>query len=199
MQQILQTWNLDRPATDQKWTLPEGRPEVPPSHQQDTTNNIPKNLKTGEKLKWTYGSLTDQKAAQWLQSLCADENNVRPTEEQIKFLRAVIQRCLAESQEEVTDTVPQRAMENYFSWRARSRKNTDFKVATAVFRNYLRLDASARICVSGPPEHPSGLDCRYDLAFLRKHSHQREACQQSHNARARTVRAVPTTSLDGAG
>lgn len=103
VQQILQTWNLDRPATDQTWTLPDSRPEVPPS-QQDTTPNVPKDIKKPENLKWTYGTLTDQKASEWLQSLIEHDKHVKPTEEQINFLRAVVQRCVAEGHEEVTDT-----------------------------------------------------------------------------------------------
>ncbi|CAL1144306.1 unnamed protein product, partial [Cladocopium goreaui] len=105
----INTWFVNTGITDVKLD-----PSQSKAHQ-------PTPLRENEPLSWTYGKLTPESATAWLQRL-AEQGSVavdpaacsaeprsasaeprsacKPTAEQLKFLGAVVDRCLTEAQEE---------------------------------------------------------------------------------------------------
>ena len=79
-----------------------GMPNIKPDHCKSIahahTQSPPEQF-----LTWTYGNLTAEAEA-WLTKLKRADGNCEPTIEQLKFVRAVIQRSLQEAAEECAGT-----------------------------------------------------------------------------------------------
>ena len=111
--EIIEEWKIDSEdcAASLK-PVNTGVPNIKPDHSQSIahahTQSPPEQF-----LTWTYGNLTAEAAEAWLTNLQSSNGNCPPTGEQLKFLRAVIQRCLQEAAEEhagTADTEPLRAI-----------------------------------------------------------------------------------------
>ena len=198
VQQILDTWHLDSLTANQTWTLPLGRPSLPPSTVPDATRSVAPPILGKEQLHWTYGSLTAEKATEWLETLGQKTRDSQPTEEQSQFLRPVIDRCLAESIEETSEP-PQRSE----PWRAifhgvpGAGKSQTLKWLRQFFEGICTWKHQQEFVYLAPQNTQAALIEGMAFAFLCQHSHQSQRGQQGTNARARPVRAIPTTSLDG--
>ena len=113
VQEIIEEWKLDSDeCTAPLKPVNTGVPNIKPDHSQSIahahTQSPPEQF-----LTWTYGNLTAEIAEAWLTNLQSSDGNCQPTGEQLKFLRAVIQRCLQEATEEqagTADTEPLRAI-----------------------------------------------------------------------------------------
>ena len=111
--EIIEEWKIDsEDCTASLKPVNTGVPNIKPDHSQSIahahTQSPPEQF-----LTWTYGNLTAEAAEAWLTNLQSSNGNCPPTAEQLKFLRAVIQRCLQEAAEEhagTADTEPLRAI-----------------------------------------------------------------------------------------
>ncbi|CAK8992422.1 unnamed protein product [Durusdinium trenchii] len=111
--EIIEEWKIDsEDYTASLKPVNTGVPNIKPDHSQSIahahTQSPPEQF-----LTWTYGNLTSEAAEAWLTNLQSSDGHCRPTGEQLKFLRAVIQRCLQEATEEhagTADTEPLRAI-----------------------------------------------------------------------------------------
>ena len=128
VRRIVEEWESN-PQVDtiNTWFVNTGITDIKLDRSQSKTQQ-PTPLRENEPLSWTYGKLTPESATAWLQRL-AEQGSVavdpaacsaeprsasaeqrsasaeprsacKPTAEQLKFLRAVVDRCLTESQEE---------------------------------------------------------------------------------------------------
>ena len=117
--------------TANTWYVNTGITDIKLDRSQSKTQQ-PTPLSETEPLRWTYGKLTPEAATAWLQRLaeqgsvavdaaaCSAEQRsasaepraakaeprsaCKPTAEQLKFLRAVVDRCLTEAQEEQAES-----------------------------------------------------------------------------------------------
>ena len=100
VRQILEQWLPEPPPASQQWLVSPGLDELSPAVVEGTAHRAAQPLHA-DPVQWTYGTLTAQNAAAWLEHL--QQNNTdqpRPNQEQIQFLQAVIDRCLFEQGEE---------------------------------------------------------------------------------------------------
>ena len=132
VRRIVEEWESN-PQVDtiNTWFVNTGITDIKLDHSQSKRQQ-PTPLPENEPLSWTYGKLTPESATAWLQRL-AEQGSVavdpaacsaeprsasaeprsasaeprsacKPTAEQLKFLRAVVDRCLTESQEEQAES-----------------------------------------------------------------------------------------------
>ena len=132
VRRIVEEWESN-PQVDtiNTWFVNTGIPDIKLDRSQSKTQQ-PTPLRENEPLSWTYGKLTPESATAWLKRLaeqgsaavaaaaCSAEprsasaepcsasaeprSACKPTAEQLKFLRAVVDRCLTESQEEQAES-----------------------------------------------------------------------------------------------
>ena len=92
VQQILETWKPVTSTPDQALGAKVGRPEVVLEATPSTTQRR-EPTPNPTAVQWTYGNLNAQTAAAWLERLQDPSNKQRPTNEQLQFLRWVIDAC----------------------------------------------------------------------------------------------------------
>ncbi|CAK9008371.1 unnamed protein product [Durusdinium trenchii] len=111
--EIIEEWKIDsEDCTASLKPVNTGVPNIKPDHSQSIAHAHTQSPRE-QFLTWTYGNLTAEAAEAWLTNLQSSNGNCPPTAEQLKFLRAVIQRCLQEAAEEhagTADTEPLRAI-----------------------------------------------------------------------------------------
>ncbi|CAK9022430.1 unnamed protein product [Durusdinium trenchii] len=111
--EIIEEWKIDsEDCTASLKPVNTGVPNIKPDHSHSIAHAHTQSPRE-QFLTWTYGNLTAEAAEAWLTNLQSSNGNCPPTAEQLKFLRAVIQRCLQEAAEEhagTADTEPLRAI-----------------------------------------------------------------------------------------
>ncbi|CAK9031745.1 unnamed protein product [Durusdinium trenchii] len=96
---ILEQWRPDSDSMGQTWTVPASLDELSPSPTEPAAQGAA-DPKKPDPVRWTYGALTPDSSAAWLQGLQTNSEHSKPTQEQVDFLQAVIDRCMVEQTEE---------------------------------------------------------------------------------------------------